>query len=127
MKKYAIRVNGKFYEVEVEEIRNGSIPSGMSAHPSPSAPAPALAAAIKSIIPPQGPAGKTRIAAPMTGTVLSIHAAPGDSVLKDQVVLKLEAMKMENEIYAPCDGTIASVHVSRGVSVNAGDPLVDLE
>jgi biotin carboxyl carrier protein len=62
----------------------------------------------------------------MPGTILSINVAVGDAVKKGQVLLVLEAMKMENEIVSPVDGTVASVNTSKGSSVNAGDLLVSL-
>ena len=70
--------------------------------------------------------GATKVTAPMPGTILGVKVNPGDSVKKGQVLLILEAMKMENEIVAPVDGTIATVNVSKGTSVNAGDLLVSM-
>lgn len=129
MKKFLIKVNGNQYEVEVEEVRDGSVvASAPSYTPAPAAPAPA---APKSAPAPQksasGPAGAVKISAPMPGTILSVSVNPGDSVKKGQVLLILEAMKMENEIVAPQDGTVASVNVVKGASVNAGDLLVSLK
>jgi len=130
MKKYVIRVNGKSYEVEVEEVKTGVSPaprangsSTLVQAPAPPAPAPQPKAA-----PVQaGPDGKgSRIAAPMTGTVLKLNVNPGDSVIKGQVLLILEAMKMENEIFAPHDGKVTSIHVGVGTSVDAGEALIDL-
>nr|MBC8246711.1 acetyl-CoA carboxylase biotin carboxyl carrier protein subunit [Deltaproteobacteria bacterium] len=75
-----------------------------------------------------GPDGKgNRITAPMTGTVLKLNVNPDDSVMKGQVLLILEAMKMENEIFAPLDGKVTSIHVSVGTSVNAGEALIDFD
>jgi biotin carboxyl carrier protein len=62
----------------------------------------------------------------MPGTILGVKVNPGDTVKKGQVLLILEAMKMENEIVAPNDGTVATVNVSKGTSVNAGDVLVSM-
>jgi len=131
MKKFLIKVNGNQYEVEVEEIRDGSAtteavtysaPETKPAPAAPSAPAPAAAPKKEST----GAVGATKVTAPMPGTILGVKVNPGDSVKKGQVLLILEAMKMENEIVAPVDGTIATVNVSKGTSVNAGDLLVSM-
>ncbi len=131
MKKYVIRVSGKSYEVEVEEVKTGASPAPKARAstapvqaPIPPAPAPQPKAAPVQAE-PDGKGG--RIAAPMAGTVLKVNVNPGDSVLKEQVLLILEAMKMENEVFAPFDGKVALIHVSVGTSVNAGDPLIDFD
>ena len=117
MRKFMINVNGKSYEVDVEEITGGA--SAPVAAPAPAA-APAAAPA------PSGAQGAVSVDAPMPGTVLRINVKAGDVVKAGQAIVVLEAMKMENEIAAPQDGTIASVNVSQGASVNTGDVLVTL-
>ena len=108
MKKYRVTVNGTAYEIELEEL-TGAAPS------APAAPAaPAAAAA---------PAGGEQVTSPMPGTILSINVAAGDTVKRGQVLMILEAMKMENEIMCPCDGKIASVNTSKGSSVESGTLL----
>ena len=107
MKKYRVNVNGTVYEVELEEI-TGAAPAAAPVA-APAAPAPAAA-----------PAGGEKIAAPMPGTILSVNVAAGDAVKKGQVLMILEAMKMENEIMAPCDGTVTSVSVTTGAAVESG-------
>ena len=107
MKKYRVNVNGTVYEVELEEI-TGAAPAAAPVA-APAAPAPAAA-----------PAGGEKIAAPMPGTILSVNVAAGDAVKKGQVLVILEAMKMENEIMAPCDGTVTSVSVTKGAAVESG-------
>ena len=112
MKKYRVNVNGTVYEVELEEI-TGAAPVAAPATPAaPAAPAPAAA-----------PAGGEQITAPMPGNILSVNVAAGDAVKKGQVLMILEAMKMENEIMCPCDGKIASVNTSKGSSVESGTLL----
>ena len=107
MKKYRVNVNGTVYEVELEEI-TGAAPAAAPVA-APAAPAPAAA-----------PAGGEKIAAPMPGTILSVNVAAGDAVKKGQVLMILEAMKMENEIMAPCDGTVTSVAATKGAAVESG-------
>lgn len=129
MKKFNITVNGKSYEVEVEEL--GGAPSAPisrpAAAPRPAAPAAAPAPAPKPApAPAPAPAGGNTITAPMPGTVLDIKVNVGDTVSNGDVLLILEAMKMENEIMAPADGKVVSVNVSKGASVNAGDVLIVL-
>lgn len=128
MKKFLIKVNGNKYEVEVEEIRDDSAAAPavpevkVQASVQTAAPAPRPAAKKDTAV----PAGASTITAPMPGTILKVNVNTGDSVKKGQVLLILEAMKMENEIVAAANGTVASVNVSKGASVNAGDVLVSL-
>ena len=111
MKKYRVNVNGTVYEVELEEI-TGAAPAA--------APAPAAAAAASVAA---APAGGEQITSPMPGNILSVNVAAGDTVKKGQVLMILEAMKMENEIMCPCDGKVASVNTSKGASVESGTLL----
>ena len=128
MKKFNIKVNGKTYEVEVEEL--GGTPAVYTAPGAPvAAPASAPAAPVQAA--PAAPAasgtaGAISVNAPMPGTINAIKVKVGDSVTKGQVLVVLEAMKMENEIMADSDGTVASVAVSQGQTVNTGDVLVTL-
>ena len=112
MKKYRVTVNGTAYEIELEEL-TGAAPAPAAATAAP-APAPAPAAA---------PAGGEQVTSPMPGTILSINVAAGDTVKRGQVLMILEAMKMENEIMCPCDGKVASVNTSKGSSVESGTLL----
>ena len=114
MKKYRVNVNGTVYEVELEDI-TGAAPA--SAPAAPAAPAAA---------PVSAPAGGEKIPSPMPGNILSVNVAAGDTVQKGQVLMILEAMKMENEILAPRDGTVAQVVTSKGAVVETGAPLVVL-
>jgi biotin carboxyl carrier protein len=137
MKKFLIKVNGNQYEVEVEEVRDGSVAETATySAPAPkaaAAPAPAQAAPKPAAAPAPaapkanaGTVGAVKITAPMPGTILGVKVNVGDAVKKGQVLLILEAMKMENEIVAPQDGTVASINVSKGTSVNAGDLMISL-
>ena len=109
MKKYKVNVNGTVYEVEIEEMTG--------------APAAAPVAAA-----PAAPAGAgERVAAPMPGNILSVNVAAGDTVKKGQILMILEAMKMENEIMAPCDGKVTSVAVAKGAAVESGTLLCTIQ
>lgn len=124
MKKFNITVNGKSYEVDVEEI--GGIPSAPVA-PRTAAPRAAAPKAVtpKAAAPKVAPSGNgTNIDAPMPGTIFDLKVKEGDTVSAGDVVLVLEAMKMENELSSPVDGTITSILVKTGDSVNAGDVLI---
>lgn len=125
MKDYIVTVNGVQYEVSVEEKNPGSVsqaPVAPKAAPAPVAAAP-KAAPVKAAAPAQA-AGSKAIKAPMPGNILDVKVAVGAKVSKGDVVVVLEAMKMENDIAAPEDGTIASISVSKGSLVNTGDVLV---
>lgn len=121
MKRFNITVNGKAYDVAVEEITDGSAPVAVSAPATVSAPAPAPAQA-------PAPAGEgEKVTAPMPGTILDVKVSVGDSVTKGQVMMILEAMKMENEIVSPCDGKVTSVVVKKGDTVNSSDTLATVQ
>jgi biotin carboxyl carrier protein len=136
MRKFLIRVNGNQYEVEVDEIRDGSVvqtvpvaapaPAPKAAPAAAPAPAPAPAKSEAPAASKTAPAGAEKVTAPMPGTILRIMVTQGATVKKGDVLCILEAMKMENEIVAPKDGTIASINVQPGASVNAGDLLVSI-
>ena len=114
MKKYRVTVNGAAYEVELEEM-TGAVPA---AAPAPVA-APAPAPAAPSASDPHAYQGE-KVTAPMPGTILSVNIAAGDVVQRGQILMVLEAMKMENEILSPIDGKILSVHTSKGATVESG-------
>ena len=140
--KYVATINGKKYEVEVEKLEayksldsNGvaapaapvlpasapvqrpAAPAPVAAAPAP-APAPAPAAA--------APAGATTVEAPMPGKILNIKVSEGQAVKFGEVVVIMEAMKMETEIVAPADGTVSKILVKAGDSVDTGAALVAL-
>ena len=114
MKKYRVNVNGTAYEVEIELIDANAVASAPAAAPA-AAPAPAPA-----------PAGGQAINAPMPGTIIKVNVQNGQTVKKGDVLMILEAMKMENEIMAPCDGTVAGVAVAQGATVDSGAVLCTL-
>ena len=118
MKKYKVNVNGTLYDVTVEEVVGGVAPVAAAPVAAPVAAAPAPAAS--------GAAGAVKIESPMPGKILAIKANAGQAVKQGDVVMILEAMKMENEITAPADGTVASINVAVGDSVESGDTLASL-
>lgn len=128
MKKFNITVNGKAYEVEVEEVSGApSAPRAAApraAAPAPAAPAPASAPAAPKAAPAPVVEGGEQVVAPMPGTVLDIKVNVGDTVKQNDVVVVLEAMKMENEICAQSAGKVLSIVANKGASVNSGDVLV---
>lgn len=121
MKNYRITVNGTAYDVAVEELGVGATPAAAPA--ATAAPAPVAPAAPAA---PAAAAGSIEVTAPMPGKILNVKAAVGTAVKKGDVILILEAMKMENDVVAPEDGTVASINVSAGDSVEAGDVLATL-
>ena len=102
MKTYTITVNGTAYDVTVEETAGGAAPAP-AAKAAPAAPAAAPAPAPAPAKAAGGAAGSVEINAPMPGKILDVKAQPGASVSRGDVVLILEAMKMENEVVAPQD------------------------
>ena len=119
MKNYTITVNGKSYEVSVEER------GGASAPVTPVAAAP-VAPVAKAAPAASGSEGRVKVVAPMSGKILGIKVSPNQAVKKGEVVAVLEAMKMENDIVALEDGTIASINVNVGDSVETNQTLVTI-
>ena len=123
MRRFNIKIAGKTYDVEVEEITTGAsapaaAPVAAPAAPTAPAAAPAAPAAAPTVV-----AGGEKVAAPMPGTILKINVEKGASVKKGDVLCVLEAMKMENDIQAPVDGTVTGVYTSKGATVETGAPL----
>ncbi|MBR0134755.1 MAG: biotin/lipoyl-binding protein [Clostridia bacterium] len=113
MRKFLVNVNGTSYEVEVEELK-GDV--------KPAAPAPE----VKHAAPAASGTAET-IPAPMPGTIVTINVKVGDTFKRGQVLIVLEAMKMENEILAPRDGRVVNVNTTKGSNVSTGDVLIAFE
>lgn len=122
MKKFNVIVNGKSYDVAVEELGEGAAPASVPAAAAAPAPAPAAAPAPAPAAAPAVGAGE-KVTAPMPGTILDVKVSQGASVSKGDVIMVLEAMKMENDIVAPCDGSVTSIVVKKGDTVQSGDTL----
>ena len=128
---YKVTLNGKVYEVEVEKGEaviqaeyEAALPAAAPAAPAPvQAQAPAAPAASA----PAASAGAGTVLSPLPGNINEIRFSAGQTVKTGDVVIILEAMKMENEIVAPKAGTLTKIHVQKGAVVNTGDPLFDVE
>ena len=116
MKAYRVNVNGNVYEITLEVIDKADIKA---------APAQAPAAAPAAPAAPVSEGAKT-VTAPMPGNILKVNVTAGQAVKSGDILMILEAMKMENEILAPCDCTVASVNVTAGTTVEAGTVLCTL-
>ena len=121
MKNYTITVNGNVYDVTVEEGTGSTAGAAKAAAPKAAAPKAAPNAAA-----PAGAQGAVKVNAPMPGKILKVNVNAGAAVKKGDVLLVLEAMKMENEICAPQDGTVATVECAAGDSVESGKVLVSM-
>ena len=125
--KYKVTLNGRTYEVEVEAGKAMLLDEYEAIAPAPVAAAPVAAAPAAPAAAPAAPAvtgSGEAVNAPMPGTILKVNVQNGQAVKEGQVLVVLEAMKMENEIMAPKDGTITAVAVQKGASVDTGAPLV---
>lgn len=135
MKSYRITVNGSIYDVQVEELGAAATPAPAAAPvvsapvaaaaPAAATPAPAAAPVASAPAPAAAPvSGGTDVTSPMPGNILDIKVNVGDKVSANQVVVVLEAMKMENDIVTPVAGTVTSISVTKGQAVNSGDVLI---
>ncbi len=121
MRKFNVTVNGKTYQVEVEELNEGE---SISATKTPvlNNSKQSVSNTVSNNVPTNG----TTINAPMPGTIVDIKVSIGQQVEKGDVVAILEAMKMENEIVTTVSGKIATVNVSKGALVESGQPLISI-
>lgn len=129
--KYNVTLNGKIYEVDVTE--SDAVVTGVTQVPvAVAAPAVAVApvvaeataeapAAAPAVVPVS--ADGTQVKAPMPGTILAVKKNVGEAVKAGDVIVVLEAMKMENDIVAPCDGTVKSINAPKGSTVNTDDVI----
>ena len=134
LRKFKIKVDGKEYLVEMEEI--GAVAPAAPVTPAPVAPAPAPAAPASEPVAEASPApaapifvapaGADAMPSPMPGTILRILVNVGDTVAENQPLMILEAMKMENEIVASKAGVVSGIHVANGQVVNPGDALITI-
>lgn len=118
MKNYRITVNGNVYDVEVEEL--GGATASVSKTPV------VKTEVKKETVVATGSKGSVSVTSPMPGKILAVKTKVGNAVKKGEVIMILEAMKMENEIMAPHDATVAAVHVNKGETVESGTALVSL-
>ena len=127
--KYKVNLNGKIYEVEVEEgkamlLDEYEAKAPVSAAPAaPAAPAPAAPAAAPAAAAAPSAAG-FNVTSPLPGNILNIKVSNGQSVKAGDVLIIIEAMKMENEVLAPQDGTVKQILVNKGAVVATGDVLL---
>ena len=129
--KYKVTLNGRTYEVEVEAGKAMCVAEYEAYAPAaaPVAAAPVAAAPVAAPAAAPAAAGVTvsggeSVNAPMPGNILKVNVSVGQTVKAGQVLVVLEAMKMENEIMAPCDGVVSAVPAAKGATVNTGDLLV---
>ena len=127
MRKFKITVNGNTYDVAVEEMSAASMMSAPVAAPIPAPVSVPIVAPVNITPAPivkkaEIPTNGTNLKAPMPGTILKIVTQNGTTVKKGDVVVVLEAMKMENDIVSPADGVI-NVSVRQGDNVNSGDVI----
>ncbi len=147
MKTFRVTVDGQSYTVQVEEVEEYSASGSDNKYPPANQSEPAPAVEKQQVVKEQGkevkpqavsgvaekpsqakpsPAGGSNVKAPMPGSVLEVKVSAGDEIKEGDVLLVLEAMKMENELTASQSGTVSEVLVKKGDTVNSGDPLVIL-
>lgn len=127
--KYKVTLNGRTYEVEVEAGKAMLLDEYEAIAPAPAAAAPVAAAPVAAAAPaavaaPAVTGAGEAVTAPMPGNILKVNVTTGEKVKEGQVLVVLEAMKMENEIMAPKAGTVTQVVVTKGSTVDTGAPLV---
>ena len=128
--KYKVTLNGRTYEVEVEAGKAMLLDEYAAVAPvapaAAAAPAPAAAPAAAPAPAAAAPVAGEAVTAPMPGNILKVAVSQGQTVKEGDLLVVLEAMKMENEIFAPKAGTVAAVNVAKGQSVDTGATMVVL-
>lgn len=130
MRKFIIRVNGNEYDVDVEEVARDGEPSRVVREEVVTKKPVAKKPEVRKEEPKKNltvAEGEESVDAPMPGTILSVNVSEGDSVNEGDILMILEAMKMENEILAPRSGVVKTVGASQGSAVDTGDKLIVLE
>ena len=124
--KFRVTLNGKTYEVEAEKgaPMPETVYTAPAAAPAPAVEAPAAAAPAPAPAPAPAAVSGPVVSSPLPGNVLAIKVNPGEAVKAGQVLVLIEAMKMENEIVAPCDGVVKQILVNKGAVVATGDKLL---
>lgn len=123
--KYKVTLKGVTYEVEVEHGEAMITDEYAAYAPAPAAPVSAPAAApVSAPAAPAAAAAGTPVTSPLPGSVLSVKVNVGQAVKAGDVVMLVEAMKMENEVPAPCDGVVKQILVSKGAMIATGDTLM---
>ena len=137
MRRFNVTVNGKTYAVEVEEVgvqggfTSQPVQQPVQQAPVQPAPAPVEEKPAQPVAKPEPKAAPvsgegTLMTAPMPGTILDVLVSEGQTVKKGEIVIILEAMKMENEIAAAADGVVTKIYTSKSATVNAGDPMLTI-
>lgn len=130
MKKLRITVEGKTYEVEVEILGSRIASVAPAAAPAPAAPAVSAPVAAPAAPAPKkaapAPAGANDVACPLAAVVVEVNVKEGQKVKAGDLLVTLEAMKMNTPVNSPADGTVAKICVSAGQSVNEGEVLLSL-
>ncbi len=119
--KYIVTLNGKDYEVDVDELDEAVVRNVKDSQPA--APAPVTSAAAAPEVKPSEGGSGTPVNSPMPGTILKVVAGAGQNVKAGDVVIILESMKMENEVVAPASGTVTKVCVESGDNVTTDEVL----
>ena len=131
MRKFQVNVNGKQYVVEVEEMAAGAsnatpvAAASTSPAAAPYAATPASSASVNGAA--TGTAEGREVKAPLRGQILRVDVAVGDRVTRNQVLLTIEALKLENEIVSPVDGVVSGVFANANTTAEVGDTLVTIK
>jgi len=133
MKRLRVTVDGRVFEVMVEVLDEGAAPAHLAAVPAPvpvATPAP-VSVASASVQAPAAPpkrssaaAGSGVVTSPLAGRIIEVHPKVGQQVSEGDLVITLEAMKMNTQVFATCTGKVSQINVKAGDAVQEGDPLL---